>query len=74
MAIVSTEMVLYSAGKQGFSAARLCEKLNSRALAEASEPELDPAKVETSHNWVKALTRRVSDSRTGGFVGCEIEN
>ncbi|MCJ1265909.1 hypothetical protein MMC22_005791 [Lobaria immixta] len=41
IAILSPELVLYSAGKQWFSAGRLCKKLN--ALAETYDP--DPATV-----------------------------
>lgn len=41
IAILSPELVLYSAGKQWFSAGRLCKKLNT--LAETYDP--DPATV-----------------------------
>ena len=63
VAIVSPEIVLYSAGKQWFSAARLCKKLNSLVVAEAPEVPLDTLQAATVSSWSDVSARIVSPSR-----------
>ena len=60
IAIVSPELVLYSAGKQWFSARRLCKKLNT--LAESYDP--DPATIpfEPFYSGAVAPSRAVSST------------
>lgn len=62
VAILSPEIVLYSAGKQWFSASRLCKKLNSLAVEcqADSKSAQTTSKAQGTTSWSRALARTVS--------------
>lgn len=45
IAILSPEIILYTAGKQWFSASRLCKKLNNATLKKQAELPTNPTNL-----------------------------
>lgn len=71
IAIVSPELMLYSAGKQWFSAGRLCKKLNK--LAKTFEP--DPSNMDIEPFWSAAISPpRAVSLQVARSIHCSLDN